>query len=415
MSAQNFIQSFLKRKGAYVLFSSFAIKLLAFLLTLYVIRVIPKDEFGYIVYAVTIIAFILPFHGFGVHQGLLRYGSISESQQLKKYYFNLIIKRGIFYSAIMIAVICLLSPLLSSNLEQSLIYIIVLSFQLISLLLIESIRIYTRLINLNKGFAITGIYNSLILLLSAMLATYFWGGKGYVAALVLAPFFYSAYLIKRFNLLRYNRKLKPQHSIREFLSYGFYSSLGGVLSQLLYAVDILLIGNLIQDAEQLAQYKTSNIIPFSLHILPVAIMTTDFVKLAKNAQSNRTFIKDYYLNYLKVMLFICIGIIIVFYFFSHDILHIFGKQYTEDNNLMLIFSIGTVGALLLRIPLGNMLSAIGWPRVNAFFSLIVLLINVFAGYYFVLHYGVLGAAYTTVFLMWFSGILSLFALVKFLK
>ena len=82
---------------------------------------------------------------------------------------------------------------------------------------------------------------------------------------------------------------------------------------------------------------------------------------------------------------------------------------------MFIFSIGVVGALLFRIPLGNILSAIGWPKINALFSVIVLLINLGAGYYCVIHYGILGAAYTTVALMWFSGILSLFAVLKFLK
>jgi O-antigen/teichoic acid export membrane protein len=111
----------------------------------------------------------------------------------------------------------------------------------------------------------------------------------------------------------------------------------------------------------------------------------------------------------------CVGILGIFYFFSQEILLIFGKEYSNDNNLMFIFSVGVVGALLFRIPLGNILSAIGWPKINALFSVIVLLINLVAGYYCVINYGVLGAAYTTVFLMWFSGILSLFALLKFLK
>lgn len=93
----------------------------------------------------------------------------------------------------------------------------------------------------------------------------------------------------------------------------------------------------------------------------------------------------------------------------------FGKEYSNDNNLMFVFSIGTVGALLFRNPLGNILSAIGLPKINAFFSLIVLIINVIAGYYFITKYGVMGAAYTTIFLMWFSGILSLFAFIYFIK
>ncbi|HRN41896.1 MAG TPA: hypothetical protein PK649_07455, partial [Vicingus sp.] len=63
--------------------------------------------------------------------------------------------------------------------------------------------------------------------------------------------------------------------------------------------------------------------------------------------------------------------------------------------------------------LGNILSVIGWPKVNAFFSFIILIINVIAGVYFINLYGVMGAAYTTVALMWLAGIFSLLALIYF--
>ena len=192
-------------------------------------------------------------------------------------------------------------------------------------------------------------------------------------------------------------------------------SVGGVLSEMLFAVDILLIGNIIKDAELIAQYKTSNIIPFSILILPVAIITADFVQLSRMAISDKKELVKYYWNYLKIMGVISVFILFFFYFFSTDLLMIFGKEYSNDNNLMFVFSIGTVGALLFRNPLGNILSAIGWPKINAFFSLIILIINVVAGYYFITKYGVMGAAYTTIFLMWFSGILSLFAFIYFIK
>lgn len=413
MSAQAFITSFINRKGGYVLFSSLYVKATAFLMTLGVIHLLTKDEFGFFVYANTIIAFIIPFQGFGITQGLLRYGAISTSQQQKKYYFNIILKRGILYSGSIILVLILLSPFLAENLERAQLYIVLLSFQLISSLLLEGIKVYTRLIHLNKVYSLITIYNNSFLLVGALAATFLFGGIGYAIALIAVPLLYSIFLIIRLQLLRFNKALKMSHSIRQFITYGFYMSLGGVLSQLLYAVDILLIGNLIQNAEAVAQYKTSNILPFSLLILPVAIMTTDFVKLAQDAKENPKKIKHYYFNYLKVISLVCVGIFVVFYFFSEHILHLFGKEYTQDDNLMFIFSLGVIGALLFRVPLGNMLSAIGWPKINALFSFVVLLINVGAGYYFVTHHGVLGAAWTTVFLMWFSGLLSLIAMIRF--
>lgn len=415
MSTLNFIKSFLDRKGGYVVFSSFFIKLITFCISIFIIRFISKNEFGLLVYANTIIAFISPFKGFGIYQGLLRFGSISNSQQQKKFYFNKVLIKGFFFSSIIIFALLLLAPLIISNISDSYLYLVFLSFQLITLLFVDTIKIYARLLNLNKLYADINIYSNIILLVFVVAFTLIWGSWGYVAALVVSPLLYGIYLSYKLKLFKYNKFQIPEYNTKQFLSYGFYMSVGGVLSEMLFAVDILLIGNIIKDAELIAQYKTSNIIPFSLLILPVAIITADFVQLSRMAISDKKELVKYYWNYLKIMGVISVFILLFFYFFSTDLLMIFGKEYSNDNNLMFIFSIGTVGALLFRNPLGNILSAIGWPKINAFFSLIVLIINVIAGYYFITKYGVMGAAYTTIFLMWFSGILSLFAFIYFIK
>lgn len=415
MSTLNFIQSFLNRKGGYVVFSSFFIKLITFCISIFIIRFISKNEFGLLVYANTIIAFISPFKGFGIYQGLLRFGAISNSQQQKKFYFNKVLIKGFLFSAIIILALLILAPIIISNIQGSYLYLVFLSFQLITLLFVDTIKIYARLLNLNKLYADINIYSNIILLIFVVAFTLMWGSWGYVAALVISPLLYGIYLSYKLKLFNYNKFQIPEYNTKQFLSYGFYMSLGGVLSEMLFAVDILLIGNIIKDAELIAQYKTSNIIPFSLLILPVAIITADFVQLSRMAISDKKELVKYYWNYLKIMGVISVFILLFFYFFSTDLLMIFGKEYSNDNNLMFIFSIGTVGALLFRNPLGNILSAIGWPKINAFFSLIVLIINVIAGYFFITKYGVMGAAYTTIFLMWFSGILSLFAFIYFIK
>ena len=415
MSALKFIQSFFQRKGGYILFASYFAKLITFAISVFIIRILPKEEFGYIAYAATIISFIAPFKGFGMDQGLLRYGSIANSQQLKKLYFNNTLKKGLLYSFITALTIALLAPVLSINMEDALVFIIIMSVQIVSLLLMESIKIYCRIIHLNKLYAHIIIYQNALLFVGVVSATWFFGAFGYVISLVTIPLLFGLFLIFKLHLLKYNKNQVVLESNRSFLSYGFYMSLGGMLSQLLYAVDIMLIGNLIKDSVAVAQYKAANIIPFSLLILPIAILTTDFVHIINKVKKSKKEIWTYYLNYLKVMTIICLGILGVFYFFSTDILKIFGKEYNNDQHLMFIFSIGVVGALLLRIPLGNILSAIGWPKINALFSVIVLAINLVAGYYCVVHYGILGAAYTTIALMWFSGILSLFALIYYLR
>ena len=82
---------------------------------------------------------------------------------------------------------------------------------------------------------------------------------------------------------------------------------------------------------------------------------------------------------------------------------------------MLIFSFGVMGALLLRIPLGNILVAVGWPKINALNSFIILILNLIFSYIFITRNGLVGAAVVTASMMWLSGILSLIAFVWYLK
>jgi len=405
------------------MFSVFLAKLLNFVVTIIVIKLLTKEEYGLITYSITIIAFLLPFVGAGLFQGLLRFGAIVDGQIHKKVLFNITFWKGLTYTVLMSVMVILLTPVITKNLPDASIYLIVLSFQLVTLFIFKMIQIYNRLIHRNKLFAYVDIQNNLLLLVSSVSLCYFFGGIGYIVSIISIPLLLGVFYLYKLNLIPLKiakdkiAKIKKSFdfNFKEIFSYGLYMSLGGVLSQLLYAIDILLIGNLLINAESVAQYKASSIIPFSLLMLAQAVMTTDFVKLANASKNDKASLKNYYLNYLKIFSFVSIGIIIFFYFFSDDLLKIFGTAYQGHARLMFIFSVGIVGAILFRIPMGNMLSAIGWPKINALFSVIVLILNVVGGYYMILNYGIEGAAITTAVLMWVSGFFSLGAFIFYLK
>ena len=421
MNLIQFIQSFLHRKGAHVLLSFGLSKVVNFVVAVVVIRMLTQEEYGFIAYALTIISFIMPFMGAGIHQGLLRYGSLGDSQIGKRDLLHFTLKKGLLYSALIAGCVLLLLPFITTNLKGAALFLGILSFQLIAILFLQFVQIYCRLLHLNKLYAKIEISNSLLLLVGNIGMAYFFGGLGYVLSLALVPFIVAVFYMFRLKLFDTSgsEKFKPV-SVRQFVNYGLSVSVAGVLAQLLFAVDIMMIGNVIEGSEEavaelVAQYKAASIIPFSFLMIPVAMLSTDFVKLSRASKNDKTYLKNYYLNYLKLFFWISLSLLAFFYFFGKPVLGLFGKDYQGASELLNIFAIGIVGGLLFRVPLGNMLSAIGWPKINALFSLIVLVINLIANYYMVKTYGIIGAAITTACLMWFSGFLSLGAFVYFLK
>ena len=99
MNLSSFFREFVKRKGLLVLVSSVIEKVGGLLIVFIATNLISKGEYGLIIYANTSLMFIMPFLGFGIHQSLIRYGSLSNSQIDKKYLFNIVLRKGLKYSS----------------------------------------------------------------------------------------------------------------------------------------------------------------------------------------------------------------------------------------------------------------------------------------------------------------------------
>jgi len=415
LNLKQFIQDFKKRKGFSILLSSVYEKLAGFLFVIIATNLLSKSDFGSISYANSLLDFLFPFIGFGIHQSLLRFGAISNSQLKKRQLFQYSFYKGLKYSLLMLVFVIVVAPLVTKNIEKSLTYLLILSLQLLGLFGYELIRIYAQLLNLNNLFVKVTVFKTSLQLVFIFLTTIFFGPIGYVIAISLSPILIVIY----FNYyLKLSKKYDSTNEIinrKQFLQYGMYTSFSGVISQLMYATDIILIANILKDELQLAQYKVSNIVPFSFLFIAVAFLKTHIVNIAHHSVENKEYIKNYYINYLKIFSVLSVIIVLFSMLFYQPILFIFGKHYTNDFGLMHIFTFGVIGAILLRIPLGNILAAMGWVKVNTVNSLIIAVLNLILSYVAIEHFGIIGAAYVTSGLLWLSGVFSLIAFIFYLK
>ena len=181
-----------------------------------------------------------------------------------------------------------------------------------------------------------------------------------------------------------------------------------------FSIDILTIGFLIHDPTKVALYKAASLIPFALLFLPTGVMKTDLVKITQNYQ-NKSYLKKYVSNYLKLFLIISIGTFISLYFSSSLIMSFFGAEYIEGAQLIPVFAFGLVGAFLFRTPFGNIITCVGWAKTNTIISIITLSLDIVLNIFFVEKYGIIGAAYSTTLLLWFAGLVSFIAFKKYLN
>lgn len=408
-----YIKNFLNRSGSYVFLATILGRILSFIASWIALKFIENDALGVVLFAYNIILFVIPISGFGLHQSLIRYGSLAKSSEDKDSILAYVFKKGIVACLVLITIVISISLFINFKFENTLFYIVLLSFTIIPSYLLEIIRAQFRLQHNNKSFAFTEGVQSVILLLSVLLLSYLYKELGYAIALLLTPLLTSIVFFKSLNInnLIY-KKIKVINF--QFWKYGFFASLSNVVTQLLFVIDILLIGFILSNTEMVTNYRYVSIIPFSLLFLPRVFIATDFV-----AFTEKIYEAQYIFKYIKsyVLFFTVVSLLILLFswLFSVQILGLLDKEFTQFSDTFIILMIGICGIFILRGLFGNLLSSIGKAHLNYYIATLALVINICANFYLIPKYGIKGAAITSAILMWFTGLLSYLLFIKLYK
>ncbi|MDP5093053.1 MAG: polysaccharide biosynthesis C-terminal domain-containing protein [Polaribacter sp.] len=401
---KNYLVNFLNRSGSYVFTASVFARIFSFIASWVALKLISDDELGVVLFAYNIILFLIPISGFGLHQSLIRYGALLNSKEEKNSLFLYVFHKGVIASLVLIALIILSSFFINFKFEATQLYVILLSFLILPSFIFEIIRAQFRLQHNNKSFAYTEFVHSIILLASVCILSYFFQEMGYAIALLITPLATSLLFIKKLNIT-FSKKTIPYIANFEFWKYGFFASLSNVLTQLLFVIDILLIGYILEDTIMVTNYRYISLIPFSLLFLPIVFIATDFVAFTEKIYDKK-YIVNYMKSYMSFFSLISCFLILFGYFFAKEILSILDANFIQFKDTFLILLVGIVGIYIFRGLYGNLLSSIGKAHINYYIAGIALIMNVISNYYLIPIYGIKGAAITTAVLMWLTGIIS---------
>ncbi len=402
---KNYLSDFIDRAGGFIFFSTVISRLLSFLASWVALQLIPNKELGIVLFSWNIITFLTPLVGLGLHQSYIRYGAMTVSEKEKKALLKYVIKKGSLVSLGITFVVSIFSFFFNFNIEKTGYYLIYFSFIFLPLFLFEILKVKYRLFHQNKKHAFLEIIYNIILVLLITVLSCFLQEMGYIIALITAPTLSILLFIKELKTTKKEYK-KPTFINLEFWKYGIFGSLSNVATMLLFAIDILLIGNLLKDAEQITVYKYVSLIPFSMLFLPRVFITTDFVSFTEKI-ADQKFIKNYIKNYLILFSLISFLFVTISYLFSKQLLSFFDISFIHYTDSFMILSIGICGVLILRGLFGNLLSSIGAIKANFYITAFALIINYIANSKLIPLYGITGAAITSALLMWFTGILSM--------
>jgi O-antigen/teichoic acid export membrane protein len=402
------LKNFKNKEGTYVLASALFTKICSFSTSLLLIRILSPGEYGVLSYALSALAFFIPFSGAGMQHSLLRYAPMFADEKDRVGLFQHSLFRGLLFSSLIAVVLFLLMPWLNGAVGNTSTHFYWLILYLFGFFLIELVKTRYRVEYQNKKYAGIDVYTSALVLLLGTGLAYFYGSLAYVIVLVIVPLFIGLVHLK--PPIQVNVKIPEK-----YYSYGMWVGVGAIASQLMYSLDVFLVGKLIQDPQQVAIYRSASIIPLALFFIPNSYITTHYADLAKNS-ADKEYLIHFAKDYMKFFSVLAIVLGALLYFMSDFIIVLlFGEEYAEAAYLFEILVLGMVGAFILRIPFGNMLASVGKSNWNAVVAFVILLLNGILNYYAIHAWGIVGAAIVTSALLWLSGVLSLVLFSFYLK
>ena len=397
------------RTGFFHIFGSSVInKIIAFMSSIVLVRILTKQEYGVFTYAWNIYSIVLLFNGMGTDSGVLQLASEkNEDTNFANRTSNYGTRFGIRFNVILMIVLLSIGLFVPLKIEGAGRLLCFLCLMPIPQLLYQMTTIYMRSQKLNREFARLTVFNTALLFISS--ATMAWGFReiGLIMGYYIAYFtsYIVGYVVYHISILNHSQHFGKKDRY-DLLKISFISMLNNGLSQAMYLLDIFMLGIANPQEIMLASYKVATMIPTALTFIPTALITYLYPYFAEHRNNGSWCLQAY----KKVLLGLSgtnFIIAIVLFLEAPLIIQLFfGAQYLDAVPVFRILSLNYFISGTFRIISGNLLVTQRKLTFNFFVAVVSSIANVIADYLFIQWWGSLGAAMATVLVVVISSILS---------
>jgi len=395
--------------GFFHIFGSNVInQILIFLSGIIIVRFISKSDYGVYSYSLNILSFFTIALGMGMNSGVLQLCSENiKKPVIRDSIYNYGARVGILFNLAISAAIILIALIIKLPVNGA--NQILLSLSLIPFL--DGIRemqyVYFRSTLDNKNYAYANTLSTVLIVTLSVLGSIVFQVEGliigkYIASTVTVALVFCSLKCKLPKLhSRLDKEIK-----KVLYKISIISMCNNGISNLLYLMDIFLIGLIIKTPDIIADYKVATVIPTALQFIPSAICVYIFPMFSMHKDENlwiRNKSQKVFL-YMFAMNFIITAILIIFAPLIISI--IFGSQYLNAVAPFRVLSLSYFFVGTFRVLSGNLLVTQRKLVFNLIMTIAAGTVNIIGNIILINEFGSLGAAYTTLFVTSISGIIS---------
>lgn len=378
----------------HITFGTFATKFVAFFGSIFVVRLLSKEDYGLLSYVENIYSYALVLAGFGLSYSLLRFAVLATDGRKKKSFFNYVVKNSLLRNLILLVIIFIVSRFVvfPSNYVGAATWLSVIAFLLPFQDLVNDDFFMLRALFKNRLYAYSALVVSVLLIVGRVVGAYFGGVGGVVWSRIIINFICGTigFLFIERKLMPYKdlevltpfeRKEVNIYSIQYMVTNGFWA--------IFMLNDALLLGILLNDPAGLADYKVACVLPSNISLFSTAIgvfVAPHFTKNEKNKDwVKKAFPKVFLVNFLIVL--IASGLLVLL---SRPLVSlIYGESYLNTVPLMILLTVAALINSGLRYTTANLLSAMGDVKYNMYISAAGIILQIVLDVIFIPLYGVM--------------------------
>lgn len=366
-------------------------KLVAFLSSVIVVRIVDKTAYAKLAYADNIYNYIVLLAGLGMSSAVLKYCVQKEESKNRAYYRFSFVWGTLFQ--ILLLVFVLLYALQGSfpfdGTKQMLVVLLPYGLLYYWVQLFQS---FLRTRFENKKYAVSSFVQVLLTLLFTIPAVQFFDIYGVPLSRSLAMGI--SILMYLPVIIRYRKEQKEiaeinKEEIKAFLTMALSLLISNVFSMIMPYNEAFLVNNIIKDSVTTANYKVANLIPSQLPFVTSTIVIYFFPIIAQKAIDEETWT---YIKRIGIGTFIVnFAIAILGCVMTPIIISLaYGDAYSDINSLSIaLWCAYMVNSGFRMLPL-NLLPALGYVKFNVIVAAISSIVLFGLDYVLILNVGIYG-------------------------
>jgi O-antigen/teichoic acid export membrane protein len=395
------VQSFhyVKQKGFFHLLSANTlIQVVAFASQLFVAGILMPDDVGRIKIVQTYLTIFMIFAGMGFNSSTLKLCSENRTEKEQHDLFRSALLFTLISTVLMYGIILILNYFGLFSGDKLIQYLIPIGlFPIISNSLFMVFVSYFQARKQMKLLSGLTVSNKLISIFAIVIITYFFGIHGYYLAYNISFVLMLVVSIRLFGTSKLKNIFNTQNfnHFKLHWNYARPSMLAYFLSELSAFVDILIIGYLSKDMNQIGFYSFALTITVVFRLFPSTVQQITIPYLSE-LSTNKIEFRKIFLKYNRILyLVIALTLLIALLTFPQALHWIFSGKY--DSSMQYFYWLSIAWSLRQSVQLQNgAIFSLGKIQYNVYISLITLIFNIIVISTSVHFFGLLGACYAAI-------------------